>query len=112
MDKCIHIIPAPVIQVFEIGPIFIKSFIISKGLISLGIGIKVIIKMNPINVIVPDNIHNDTNNILTNFRQARIEELFTSISKEPLWFLLGNVICTGVGINKIKGCPIRIEPGM
>jgi len=65
--------PATVKKFKKTIPVFSKSCFISQFFIRFGIWIKIIVKMNPINIIISHNIYDNIGNISSNFWNPQIK---------------------------------------
>src|SRR5690606_10091737 len=106
----IYIVSPPVGHIGKLLTVFCKSRRIGDRLIAVWIRVEIIIKMNPVDIVVTNYIEYHLNDVVTNFRNPGIEPFLATISEEPVRFPSGNVIRADIGLYQIKRSAIRVKP--
>ena len=86
LEKAVHIVSSPILDLGAGEPVRILRkgccvFCRNARKRTFGIGIEIVIRMNSIDIITPDNIRHNAGNVITNLRQTRVDDLVVRSGK-------------------------------
>lgn len=87
-------------------------FLVGQGLSGPGIGIKVIVQMDSIDVIVADHFHDHPNDVFAGVGMSGIEIFGIAVVKAPIRVGIDGIGGCDAGQTVVRYGPKRIEPGM
>ena len=84
LEKAVHIVSSPILDVGKSVRVEGKCCRVlscDARKRTFGIGIEIVIRMNSIDIITPDNIRHNAGNVITNLRQTRVDDLVVRSGK-------------------------------
>src|ERR1051325_8378336 len=118
MDECVHIFPAPItasagtagaesVPTRGVGKIQVIA-----GSVLLGVGVEIIIKVNAIDVVAADDIHDDSQGVVLDAFLTRIKPELTSVPTNQFRMGAADVIRGDSGPGAQVTRAKRIKPGV
>jgi len=108
----IYVVPSPAVNACKIFPIDFIGPAVWQGLTILGVGIKIIVKMNSIYIVIADHFHDHPQQIVPDGWNPGIEIDPFSILEGPLGMFVDDILGAYTAESLVGDGAKRIHPGV